>query len=146
MLSPTEEAINRGEPIRLHRSEFLEKPAEYLIQADDRESIIELCRYHKVTHALIPLNMRQESTDTSPGDAQRSFYRYDKNKDEISMLAEKESHRDPDPRSAEAGTVIGQIITVRPYYLTQYMKDMGYGLVPVAEKLSFAKAPDERTV
>jgi hypothetical protein len=119
MLSSIEEAINRGEPIRLYRSEFAASPAEHMLTADDRDAMIELLRYHQVTHAVVPLGSNRET---------RSFYRYDKNKTELAILVEDERRCDcqqPNARSAHSETVIGQVITVRPYGLNEYMKDMG---------------------
>jgi len=135
-LSKTDEAINRGEPIRLHRSEFLEKPAEYIIQADDRDAMIELCRYQQVTHAIIPLRLHE-------GSVFRALYRYDMNKEEIRRLASEQMDRlngrerpvDALPACSDEDVEVGQVITIRPYKLSEYMKDMRYG--PVIGKISF---------
>lgn len=141
-LSPTEEAINRGDPIRLHRSEFLEKPAEYLIQADDRDTIIELCRYQKVTHAVIPLDAGESHkyrndmsyADLKAGsDVGRRFYRYDWTTNQLheraalaGAIKKRNEASDGDITEAMEDEVVGQVITVRPYRLSEYMKDMGY--------------------
>lgn len=117
--SPEDFEIGNGEPLRLHRSEFLKSPAEHMIAADDRNSFIELLRYFKATHAVIPLT----SEMVVPQPVERSFYRYDVTKTDLFDMARNERNSDGD--SDHADTVVGQVITVRPYYLREYMKDMG---------------------
>jgi hypothetical protein len=43
--------------MRLTRSEFFSKPAEYLAEAEDKHEIIELRRYNGVGHVIVPLDL-----------------------------------------------------------------------------------------
>lgn len=105
--------------IKLLRSEFLKSPAEFLIQAEDNDKIIELMRYGSVTHAIIPLRLHEGSTS-------RSLYRYDMSKSEIHALVKERIEHPDTPDVSYADSWIGQVITIRPYKLSEYVKDMEY--------------------
>lgn len=96
--------------MRIQRSEFVKSPANFLLQAEDENDVIQLTRYYKRTHVIVPT---EELTDAvqrriqEDGDhawpTAKTFYVYDS---EWNLV----------PKDGDPHQLIGVKLTVAPFY------------------------------